>query len=380
MKSLILSLLRYISLPIALLYGLVVAIRNKFYDSGIFSSIEFSLPVICVGNITVGGTGKSPHIEYLIELLKSNYQLATLSRGYKRYSRGFKLANDQSDARDIGDEPFQFKRKYPGIEVCVAEERMTAIPQLLQQRPHVQIILLDDAFQHRTVKAGLNILLTDYGRLYTRDHIMPFGLLRENKRAAKRAELIIVTKCPENLTPQQKQQLIDEIKPEINQAIFFSTIRYNNLYPISTFTVPFNSETAVLLVSAIANPLPLIEKLEQDFNKVYQLTFKDHHYFTFDDIEEMHDAFQHIGSKNKMIVTTEKDASRLMLLKDKLIELQLPIYVQPIGIHFLFEEGDIFNSEVIEFIQEIIPPPIELPPFEDNADGTTTSTYSDLPA
>ena len=150
MKSLILSLLRYISLPFALLYGIVVAIRNYFYDSGIFSSIEFSLPVICVGNITVGGTGKSPHIEYLIELLKPAYQVATLSRGYKRYSRGFKIADANSNARDIGDEPFQFKAKYPSVEVCVAEERMTAIPQLLQQKPHIDLILLDDAFQHRT--------------------------------------------------------------------------------------------------------------------------------------------------------------------------------------------------------------------------------------
>lgn len=379
MKSLILSLLRYISLPIALLYGLVVAIRNKFYDSGLFSSIEFSLPVICVGNITVGGTGKSPHIEYLIELLKSNYQLATLSRGYKRYSRGFKLADENSNARDIGDEPFQFKSKYPGIEVCVAEERMTAIPQLLQRRSHVQVILLDDAFQHRTVRAGLNILLTDYGRLYTRDHIMPFGLLRENKRAAKRAEMIIVTKCPETLNSAQKQALIDEIKPEDHQAIFFSSIRYTALYPLSVFTVPFNAQTEILLVCGIANPVPLIEKLEHDFNKVYQLTFKDHHYFTLDDIEEMHDAFRNISSKNKMIVTTEKDASRLMLLKEKIIELQLPIYVQPIGILFLFDEGEVFNAEVLEFIQDIIPPPIELPPFEDNADGTTTSTYRDIP-
>ena len=204
MKSLILSLLRYISLPFALLYGIVVAIRNYFYDSGIFSSIEFSLPVICVGNITVGGTGKSPHIEYLIELLKPAYQVATLSRGYKRYSRGFKIADASSNARDIGDEPFQFKAKYPSVEVCVAEERMTAIPQLLQQKPHIDLILLDDAFQHRTVKAGMNILLTDYHRLYTRDHIMPFGLLRESRKAAKRAQIIVVSKCPHDLTIEQK--------------------------------------------------------------------------------------------------------------------------------------------------------------------------------
>ena len=159
MKELILSLLKYISLPFALLYGLVILLRNKFYDWKIFDSIAFNLPVICVGNITVGGTGKSPHIEYLIEQLKNEYQVATLSRGYRRHTRGFKLADANSNARDIGDEPFQFKSKYPSIEVCVAEERMTAIPELLQRKQGVQVILLDDAFQHRTVKAGLNILL-----------------------------------------------------------------------------------------------------------------------------------------------------------------------------------------------------------------------------
>ena len=356
MKSLILSLLRYISLPLALLYGIVVAIRNKFYDSGFFSSIEFSLPVICVGNITVGGTGKSPHIEYLIEHLKSTYRLATLSRGYRRYTRGFKIADDKSNARDIGDEPFQFKAKYPQVEVCVAEERMTAIPQLLQQRPHIDVILLDDAFQHRTVRAGLNILLTDYHRLYTRDHIMPFGLLRESRKAAKRAQMIVVSKCPPDLSIQQKQTLIDEIKPEPYQSVYFSCIEYKHLYPLSQTMVTFNQDTEVLLVSGIANPAPLIEKLSKDFSKIYPLNFKDHHYFTYDDAEEIRDAFQHISSKNKMIITTEKDASRLILLQDKLSTYDLPIYIQSIGIDFLFGEEETFNQNILSFIQSIIPP------------------------
>ncbi|GBL35531.1 tetraacyldisaccharide 4'-kinase, partial [Filimonas sp.] len=191
----------------------------------------------------MGGTGKSPHIEYLIEHLKSTYRLATLSRGYRRYTRGFKIADDKSNARDIGDEPFQFKAKYPQVEVCVAEERMTAIPQLLQQRPHIDVILLDDAFQHRTVRAGLNILLTDYHRLYTRDHIMPFGLLRESRKAAKRAQMIVVSKCPPDLSIQQKQTLIDEIKPEPYQSVYFSCIEYKHLYPLSQTMVTFNQDT-----------------------------------------------------------------------------------------------------------------------------------------
>jgi len=359
MKSLILSLLRYISLPLGLLYGIVVAIRNRFYDSGFFTSIEFSLPVICVGNITVGGTGKSPHIEYLIELLKGQYKLATLSRGYKRYTRGFKIADSTSNARDIGDEPFQFKAKYPDIEVCVAEERMTAIPQLLQQKPFIDVILLDDAFQHRTVRAGLNILLTDYERLYTRDHIMPFGLLRESKSAAKRAQLIVVSKCSPALSVDEKNKLITEINPESNQSVYFSRIQYVNLYPLSPFTVSYDQDTEILLVSGIANPAPLMEKLKTDFKKVYPLTFKDHHYFTFDDIEEIREAFKGMSSKNKMIITTEKDASRLMLLREKITEYELPIYVQPIGIQILFGEEEKFNIEVREFIERIIPVVVE---------------------
>ncbi len=356
MKSLILSLLRYISLPFALLYGIVVAIRNYFYDSGIFSSIEFSLPVICVGNITVGGTGKSPHIEYLIELLKPAYQVATLSRGYKRYSRGFKIADASSNARDIGDEPFQFKAKYPSVEVCVAEERMTAIPQLLQQKPHIDLILLDDAFQHRTVKAGMNILLTDYHRLYTRDHIMPFGLLRESRKAAKRAQIIVVSKCPHDLTIEQKATLIDDIKPNAAQTIYFSSIEYTKLYPLSHTSVSYDENTEILLVCGIANPAPLIEKLSKEFKKIYPLTFKDHHYFTFDDAEEIKDAFHNIASNNKMIITTEKDASRLMLLQEKLSAYELPIYIQSIGIDFLFGEGKAFNEEIVKFIHSMIPP------------------------
>ncbi len=356
MKQLLLTVLKYLTLPFAIIYGVIVFIRNKFYDWNIFSSIEFSTPVICVGNITVGGTGKSPHIEYLIELLQPMYALATLSRGYKRYSRGFKLADANTNARDIGDEPFQFKSKYPNIEVCVAEERMTAIPELLQRKHHVQVILLDDAFQHRTVKAGMNILLTDFERLYTRDYIMPFGLLRESRAAAQRANLIIVTKCPSDLSAEAKQKMIAEINPSDHQSIYFSSIEYKNLYPLTPNIVSVNQDTEVLLVTGIANPKPLVEKLKSTCKKVYTLEFKDHHYFTFDDIEEIQSAFQHIGSKNKIIITTEKDAARFMLLKEKIIEYALPFYAQSIGIEVLFGEGENLNQEIISFIQNIIPP------------------------
>jgi tetraacyldisaccharide 4'-kinase len=357
MKQLILSILKYASLPLALLYGLVIFIRNKFYDLRIFTSMKFNLPVICVGNITVGGTGKSPHIEYLIELLGSKYQVATLSRGYRRRTRGFRLAKADSTASDIGDEPFQFKSKYPQVEVCVAEDRMTAVPQLLQQRPYIQTILLDDAFQHRTVRAGLSILLTDYERLYTRDYIMPFGLLREGRSASSRADLILITKCPTHLSEDEKKKLIQEINPKPNQQVFFTSIHYVLRYPLQPTLVQSDVEE-VLLVTGIANPKPLQEALEKEYKKVYTLSYPDHHYFTNDDLEEIQAAFKHIQSTKKIIVTTEKDAARFMMQQEKLTTYQLPIYVQRIGIDFLFDEKEAFNEWVLNYVKSFYPEPI----------------------
>lgn len=356
MKSLLISLLKYLSLPLTLLYGSVVWLRNKFYDWKIFSSIGFDLPVICVGNITVGGTGKSPHIEYLIELLSPYYSVATLSRGYRRRSRGFKLADSESNARDIGDEPFQFKSKYPQIAVAVAEERMTAIPLLLQQLPHLQVILLDDAFQHRTVKAGLNILLTDYDRLYTRDHIMPFGLLRESPKAAERAQIIIVSKCPPDLNLSDKQKIEQEIQAQAHQQVFFSTIAYQQLYPLTHTLIEPDAEFAVLLVTGIANPQPLKNHLQSKFSKVYSLPYKDHHYFTYDDLDEIYETFANIHESKKIMVTTEKDAGRLMLLKDKMSHQPWPLFAQKIGTAFLFKDEIPFRKQIDAFTESFYPP------------------------
>jgi tetraacyldisaccharide 4'-kinase len=355
MKQLLLTLLKYAALPFAVIYGIVVFIRNKFYDWKIFDSIEFSLPVICVGNITVGGTGKTPHIEYLIELLSSQYKIATLSRGYRRHSRGFKMADDKSNARDIGDEPFQYKSKYPQLEVCVAEERMTAIPQLLQLRQQVQVILLDDAFQHRTVRPGMNILLTDYGRLYTRDYIMPFGLLRESRQSAQRAHIIIVSKCPFNMDKVEKEALRNELNPLPDQQVYFSSIQYKKLYPLGDWNTMLHRDTVILMVTGIANPLPLEQHLRTQFDTVHTLPYKDHHYFTFDDLNEIEEAFKNIKSDKKVIVTTEKDAARLMLLKEKIVEKKLPFYAQAIGMEILFDEGEKLNENINAFVKKYYP-------------------------
>lgn len=362
MKEIILSILRYVSLPLALLYGLVIFLRNKFYDWNIFSSMKFSLPVISVGNLTVGGTGKSPHIEYLIEFLFSRYQVATLSRGYRRRSRGFRLAHSGTTALEIGDEPFQFKSKYPTVEVCVAEERMLAIPQLLQQRPYVKVILLDDAFQHRTVRPGLSILLTDVHRLYTKDYIMPFGLLRESRSAAQRADVIIVTKCEDHFTAAEAEKIKEEINPGKHQQVFFTCIQYLSLYPMHLEWMAQDAEE-VLLVTGIANPKPLQTKLESQFKKIYSLQFADHHYFTSEDMEEIKQAFDHISNPKKLLVTTEKDASRFFLQQEYIRTHQLPIYVQRIGVKFLFDGEHDFHQRVNGFVEQYYPV-IEMDPEE----------------
>lgn len=356
MNKPLIFLLKLILLPISLLYGVIILIRNKLYDWKITDSIEFNLPVISVGNITAGGTGKSPHIEYLIELFANQYRVATLSRGYKRFSKGFLIANAQSNSRTIGDEPFQFFSKYPQVTVCVAEERMTAIPQLLQHKPDIQIVLLDDAFQHRSVVPGLNLLLSDFDRLYTKDFILPFGLLREPKSGAKRADIILVTKCPSNLSIEKKNEIIQEIQPQEYQQVYFSSIQYKNLYPLTPIHPEYNRDTKVILVTGIANAATLKFFLESQFESVHHLDYKDHHYFNYDELEEIRAAYNHIESENKIIITTEKDASRLMLLQDKILAYQLPFFAQSIGVTILFDEAEKMNTQILNFVETYYPP------------------------
>ena len=350
MKRLLLLILRYATLPLAVLYGLIVWLRNKLYDWGVSTAIGFNLPVISVGNLTVGGTGKTPHIEYLIELLLPDYKVATLSRGYRRRTRGFILANENTTAHDIGDEPFQYHAKFPSLTVCVAEERMTAIPQLLQRKPNLNIILLDDAFQHRSVKPGLNILLCDYNRMYTRDYIMPFGLLRESRRSAARANIIVVSKCPSNLSETERDALVREIAPLPHQPVFFSTMAYTRCYPLGAVTVADVPEPSVLLVTGIAQPESLLALAKSRYGFVHHLAYKDHHYFTRDDVDEMKAAFDHLPGQHKLVLTTEKDAARLQLIRELLEPLQWPIYVQAIGVEMLFNQQAAFNEHIAQFL------------------------------
>jgi tetraacyldisaccharide 4'-kinase len=342
---------RILLLPFSLVYGLIIYLRNWMFDRKLLRSSTFNLPVICIGNLSVGGTGKSPMVEFLIGKLQQTFRIAVLSRGYKRKTRGYALATNQSTALEIGDEPMQFFNKFPGLTVAVGEERVVAIPQLLHDKPDTQVIILDDAFQHRWVKAGFNILLTDYQNLYTRDWFLPTGDLRDRKKSARRADIIVVTKCPPDISLSEKNQLIREIKPTADQQIFFSAISYGTPYQLIT-KEPWtsNRSTEVLLVTGIANPGALKKHLEESFNGYDELAYGDHHIFTIDDLNYILKKFNQLQSSTKILLTTEKDAVRLQKFSQQLRDL--PFFVMPIQPIFMFSEENQFTRLITTFIQD----------------------------
>ena len=349
-SNLFLKSFRILLFPFALLYWVGIRVRNWFFDRGICQSTAFGLPMICVGNLSVGGTGKSPMVEYLIRLLKDRYQVATLSRGYKRKTRGYALAGDGTTAIDIGDEPMQFHEKFPSLAVAVGERRIEAVPQLLHDRPGTEVIILDDAFQHRSIKAGLNILLTECSNLYTRDFYLPTGDLRDLKGSARRAQVIVVTKCKPDMQSGEQQKILRELGPAKQQEVFFTCIRYGTPYHIhDRHSSLLSEEQEVLLVTGIANPAPLESMLEQTVASYTVLRYADHHIFTIDDLREIQQKFNGMNAGNKIILTTEKDAVRLKKFSEELSGL--PIYVMPVKHHFLFEGGDRFNRLVSNFIE-----------------------------
>jgi tetraacyldisaccharide 4'-kinase len=346
---------RVLLLPFALLYGLMIWIRNRLYDKNFFRSSSFGLPLICVGNLSVGGTGKSPMVELLVKSLKDHYRVATLSRGYKRKTRGYALATPQSTAIDIGDEPMLFHRKFPDVPVAVGEERIVAIPQLLHDHPDTGVVILDDAFQHRAITAGLNILLTDYGNLYTRDFFLPTGDLRDLPSSSRRADLIVVTKCPEALGEEERRAVMAELRPLPHQAVFFSTIAYGTPYHLLNHTsLPLQEETEVLLVTGIANPRPLKHYLEDRIHTYYMMHYTDHHIFTIDDWRDIQKRFTSMQAAEKIILTTEKDAMRLLKFGSALNGI--PFYVIPIRHRFLFDGEEAFIGKVRHFIDHFKQP------------------------
>lgn len=317
------NFIRNILLPFVPLYHFVTWVRNKLYDLGVKKSSSYAFPVICVGNLSVGGTGKTPMIEYLINLLKKDYRVATLSRGYKRVTHGFQLANKDSDVETIGDEPFQFYSKFKNdVIVAVDADRNNGIRNLKSIENSPEVILLDDAFQHRKIKAGLNILLTTYSNPYFNDFTLPTGNLREPKSGAKRADIIIVTKCPDNLSAVKKLAIIKKIKPKKHQQVFFSSIKYSNKVFSETDFKEIKELHKFTLVTGIANALPLVSFLKNQHLDFEHLNFKDHYTFTQNDIDYL--------NGKALIITTEKDFMRLKQyesLKSKLYYLPIEVVI-----------------------------------------------------
>lgn len=346
------KLIKILLIPFSLLYGLGVSIRNFSYKYGLLKGVVFNLPVISVGNLTVGGAGKTPHIEYLIRLLKDYINIATLSRGYGRKTRGFLLVKPTDKATAVGDEPLQFKRKFDDILVSVCENRTFAIPQLLMEQSELQTVLLDDAFQHRSIEPGLNILLTEYQYPYTKDFLLPSGRLREWPSAAQRADIIIVSKCPSELSSSDRENMLEELQNLSYQEVFFSYYTYQNPYAIFdlAYKIQLNETLDVLLISAIARTEYLTDYLEDKVGSVRVLQYEDHHYFSKYDLSLLKQNYEQLLSNQKVIITTEKDAMRLELHQQYILENQLPIFVLPIEVVFHDDDGERFDMLVKKYL------------------------------
>jgi len=328
------------------LYGEIVGIRNKAFDKGILNTTSFAIPTIVVGNLNVGGTGKSPQIEYLIRLLKGTYKTAVLSRGYKRKTKDFQIADRNSTAAQIGDEPLQFYKKFDDIIVAVDSNRVNGINQLSLLNPKPDVVLLDDAFQHRQVQPGFVILLTSFGSLYIDDILLPAGNLREKKEGAKRAQIIIVTKCPFELSEMEQFEISKKLKPELNQTVFFTKIKYDSVVvngkeKIGIFDL---QKFKVLLVTGIANPKPLVNFLKDKEIDFSHMKFPDHHDFSQNDLKKIEENFIALKSDKIIILTTEKDFVRNFSVEDK------NVYYLPIQTEFLDNEKD-FNKIILNYVQ-----------------------------
>jgi tetraacyldisaccharide 4'-kinase len=328
------------------LYGEIITIRNKLYDKGVLKSTSFNIPTIVVGNLSVGGTGKSPQIEYLIRLLQNDYKVAVLSRGYKRQSKGFIIANESATVKQIGDEPMQFYQKFKNIIVAVDADRVNGINQLkiLPNKP--DIILLDDAYQHRKVEAGFNILLTPYDNLYVDDTMLPSGDLREKVTGANRAQLIIVTKCPEHLNEDEQFKIAERLQPEMHQTVFFSKIAYaETIKGLKKIKVDELHAYKVLLVTGIAKTNHLCEFLDVKKIDFQHLKFSDHHHFTDNDLAKIQNTFNQIKSDKKLILTTEKDYVRAF---DSTNE---NVYFLPIETTFVEHQND-FDTLIKNYVEQ----------------------------
>jgi len=350
-------LLRIILLPIALLYGLCVWLRNKLFDIGLLRQKTFNVPVIAVGNIVAGGTGKTPHTEYLLQLLQDKDSIASLSRGYGRKSKGFMWVNGPGPYQMYGDEPLQIKRKFSFVNVAVCESRVKGIETILSDKPETEAIILDDAFQHRYVKPGINILLVDYQSLPEKDYLLPSGNLRESLTAIKRADVVIVTKTSKFFSPLERPKIEAGLKT--TKPVFYTYYRYGALTPITENSVTANiadknffAKGHIILLTGIANTRYLSDYIEENFTRnITPLAFKDHHNYTATDIEKLAKNFSTIAATNKIIVTTEKDAIRLLADDTRHLIEKLPVYYLPIEVEFHGNDKTHFDNLIVDYVR-----------------------------
>jgi len=342
--------LRYLLFPLTIIYIAITMFRNWLYKVNIKRGFKFSIPVINIGNLSVGGTGKTPHTEYLINLLKDTHHLATLSRGYGRKEFGFKIADEKTTSKQIGDEPLQFYKKF-GKEVTVAVEsdRVKGVMDICYQKEDTDLVLLDDAYQHRSIKPGFNILLTDYNRPFYSDFVLPVGDLRELRQGKKRADIIIVTKCP-NFEEIDKTEIIHNIKPNKKQSIFLSKVIYGDIYDFNTFKTVENIKKNIILVTGIAKPNPLLNYLKKTYNVLEHCKFTDHYRFKEKDIDDISNLLVKFAELDPVIMTTEKDAMRLIGcdFEDKV--KQQSWFYQTITVEI--DEKEKFDNLILNYVQE----------------------------
>lgn len=334
--------------PFAIIYGFIIWLRNWLYKTNFIGSTDFEVPVFTIGNLSVGGTGKTPFVEFLIELLHEHYKIAVLSRGYKRKTTGYLAVQNFHTTKDVGDEPLMLKLKYPSVQVTVGEERVFAIPRLISEQPQTQVILLDDAFQHQSVRPDINILLTTYEKPFYDDLILPLGTLREFESGKNRANIIVVTKCPKDLNESEQAQIINKIKPTANQKVFFSTIEYGVAYNLlnPNDRLFFDKKDSYVLVTGIANARQLKENIAKQSTEIVHYEFDDHHFFESHELEAIKKNYPDL----KKWITTEKDGVRLAAYKNWLIENNISLYCLPIKTKLIGNNVTDFTETVKGFL------------------------------
>ncbi len=344
------NIFKFFLFPFALIYGAIVQLKNWMYDNDVLlHTTSFEIPIICVGNISVGGTGKTPMVEYLIRKIDPLFELAVLSRGYRRSSSGFKMASIKTDFTEIGDEPRQLKLKYRHIPIAVGEQRVFAIPELLQSAPKTKVILMDDGFQHRSLKAFINIVLTNYNEPFWDDYLLPMGLLREPRSGLRRADILIVTKCPTTITKEEETEIIAKINPGKHQKVFLATERYWTPYNLfdANDKLPLDKKVNVVLFAGLGNSDSLKKYVEESCKEVVWMSFDDHHRYSERDLEHIFQVKQNFGLES-ILLTTEKDAVRLEPYFNWFKKNNLAVYCLPVETKFLSDTGTTFDQLIYD--------------------------------